>query len=234
MSCETVASRLAQALLPPASLSLSSRSSNNAAFSTAYGMGWDVAAVSPPFPWIFKIDCIRFCAPSPHSIIVAERLVHESTFAHNAMNGRAFIPMNIGNLFMIIRHFESFAKTSAGCRANTLLGTHLVKPKDIFAAVIANVTELLPYLEDGCKYTTEMLCGPDTWAAWTAGEHRVAGMCLAYLVRHRVVALVRHKTRSGRGSARYIKGSPPVAVAPKITRLRYMGDVPQLTCLQGA
>jgi hypothetical protein len=38
--------------------------------------------------------------------------------------------------------FEDFARTSAGRRAATLLLTHAVKPVEIFAIVLAEVTEI--------------------------------------------------------------------------------------------
>ena len=101
--------------------------------------------------------------------------------------------------------FEAFANTSAGRCAASLLRTHNVKPKQIFDTVFAEVTKAWPHLVEGAKYKTEMLCDPEVWSALFMAEKRVAGMCLAYMVRKRLVALFQHKTRSGKGSNRYCK-----------------------------
>ena len=124
---------------------------------------------------------------------------------------------------MKIYDFEDFACTSSGCRAATLLRDHKVKPEQIFATVLAEISQNLPHLEDGGRYSTEMLCGPDIWAAWHRGEGSVAGMCLAYMVRKGMVKLFRHRTPSGGGKAFYrTTPSPePVGFRPiKIVRLR--------------
>lgn len=123
--------------------------------------------------------------------------------------------------------FENFACTSAGRRAATLLRDHKVKPEQIFAMVLAEVTQSLPHLEEGGRYTTEMLCGPDIWDAWFESEGSVAGMCLAYLVRNRVVQLFRHVTPSGKGKAKYRTTAPPEPVGRpiRVVRLRRTGYV---------
>ncbi len=120
--------------------------------------------------------------------------------------------------------FEDFARTSAGRRAASLLLTHAIKPDAIFAIVLAEVTQNLPHLEEGGRYTTEMLCGPDLWANWLTAERRVAGMCVAYFVRKKVVALYKHGTQS---KAKYRNTPPPEPLARpiRIVRLRRNGAV---------
>lgn len=120
---------------------------------------------------------------------------------------------------MKIQHFESFAETSSGRYARTLLLGHAVTPEQIFATVLAAVLPVLPYLEDGCLYPAKMLCGPEIWSEWTPAEHCVAGMCLAYLVRNRVIPLFKHITRSGKGRATYRTDPPPAPMARKITKI---------------
>jgi hypothetical protein len=105
--------------------------------------------------------------------------------------------------------FEDFAGTSAGRRAASLLRDHQVKPEQIFATVLAEVTENLPHLEESCRYTTEILCGPDLWANWLTAERRVAGMCVAYIAKKPDVALYKHRTQSGAGKAKYRNTPPP-------------------------
>ena len=135
-------------------------------------------------------------------------------------------------------NFDNFACSSAGRRAATLLLDHKVKPEQIFSTVLAEITQILPYLEDDGRYLTENLCDPDIWAAWFTAEKRVAGMCVAYLVRKSVVQLFRHRTPSGKGKAKYRTTPPPEPVARpiKIVRLRRTGSVRNesaggMTCL---
>ena len=118
--------------------------------------------------------------------------------------------------------FEDFARTSAGRRAATLLFTHEVKPEQIFAMVLAEVTQILPELHECGRYTTENLCGSDTWDRWFKAEGSVAGMCLAYMVRNGMVALFKHLTPSGKGKAKYrTTPSPePMGRVIRIVRIR--------------
>jgi hypothetical protein len=131
--------------------------------------------------------------------------------------------------------FMKFETSAGGRRAATLLRDHVVKPEQIFATVLAEVTQNLPHLEEGGRYTTEMLCGPDVWAAWFTAERRVAGMCVAYFVRKKVVALYRHRTQS---KAKYRNTPPPEPVGSpiRIVRLRRSSAVRgesagSMTCL---
>jgi hypothetical protein len=119
-----------------------------------------------------------------------------------------------------------------------LLFTHEVKPEQIFAMVLAEVTQNLPHLEEGGRYTTEMLCGPDIWKKWYEAEGSVAGKCLAFLVRKKEVKLYKHLTRSGKGKAKYRITLPPEPVGPpiRIVRLRRASAVRgasagSMTCL---
>jgi len=118
--------------------------------------------------------------------------------------------------------FEEFASTSAGRRAASLLRDHQIKPEEIFATVLSEVTQVLPHLEEGGRYTTEMLCGPDLWANWLTAERRVAGMCIAYFAKKPDVALYKHLTSSGKGKAKYRNTPPPESVRSpiRIVRLR--------------
>lgn len=105
--------------------------------------------------------------------------------------------------------FETFEKTSAGRRAATLLRDSIVTPAQFYDAVHVAVVEHLPYLDDGRRYTTEEQCGPELWSAWFTGERRVAGMCLAHLVKVGSVPLTLHYTRSGKGKKRYYLSPEP-------------------------
>lgn len=128
-------------------------------------------------------------------------------------------------------NFSDFAGTSSGRRAATLLATHQTKPKEIFDTVLAEVTQAIPHLLDDAKYSTEMLCDPAIWFKWLKAEVCVAGMCLAYLVRNRVVPLYRHQTPSGKGKALYrTQPSPLPTKAIKVVRCRRVGGVLQLVC----
>jgi hypothetical protein len=119
--------------------------------------------------------------------------------------------------------FLKFETSAGGRRAATLLRDHVVKPEQIFATVLAEVTQNLPHLEEGGRYTTEQLCGPDIWATWFTAERRVAGMCVAFFfVKEKVVDLYKHLTPSRKGSAKYRNTPPPEPVARpiRIVRLR--------------
>jgi hypothetical protein len=129
---------------------------------------------------------------------------------------------------MTNQHFYWFAETSSGRCARTLLYDHAVTPEQIFATVLAVVLLVLPYLEDGRLYPTKMLCGLDVWSEWTPAERCVAGMCLAYLVRNRVIPLFKHITRSGKGRATYRTDPPPAPMARKITKIALPVPAPRV------
>jgi hypothetical protein len=130
---------------------------------------------------------------------------------------------------MKTKNFSDFAGTSSGRRAATLLATHQIKPRHIYPVVLDAATNALPQLEAGAKYTNEKICGPDIWSIWSVAERRVAGMCMAYLVRNRVVQLFRHYTTSGKGKALYRTSPSPVPEkAIKVVRCRSVGGVLQL------
>ena len=133
---------------------------------------------------------------------------------------------------MKTEEFADFAGTSGGRRAATLLASHAVKPQQIFAKVHAEVFQILPYLEEGVRYLTKNVLDPDIWAEWTTAEKRVAGMCLAYMVRTGAVPLYRHFTPSGKGPAKYRTTPPtePVAAPIKIVRARRRRIVQHAVC----
>lgn len=107
-----------------------------------------------------------------------------------------------GNL-MQARHFEEFAKTPAGRRAAGLLKACAITPKQLLYTVFFETVFALPYLMEGEKYTTEQFCGPEKWSPLRKAERRVAGMCLAYLVKVGAIPLTLHRTRNGEGTKRY-------------------------------
>lgn len=117
---------------------------------------------------------------------------------------------------MNTNEFEDFARTSSGRCAATLLVGHAVKPDQIYARVCADVSQILPHLEEGGRYLTKNVLDPDIWSAWTTAEKRVAGMCLAHMVRNGAVPLYRHLTPSGRGPAKYRTTPSPVPVVAPI------------------
>lgn len=134
--------------------------------------------------------------------------------------------------------FVKFETSAGGRLAATLLRDHAVKPEQIFATVLAEVTQRLPCLDDDYRYTTEQLCGPDIWATWFTAERRAAGMCVAYLAKKPDVALYKHHTQSGAGKAKYRNTPPPEPVRRpiRIVRLRRSsavrnGSAGSMTCL---
>lgn len=115
--------------------------------------------------------------------------------------------------------FETFKKTPAGRRATTLLRASSLASAQLFNAVHAAVVEHLPYLDDGRRYTTEELCGPELWSTWFTAERRVAGMCLAHLVKVDSVPLTLHYTRSGKGKKRYHLSPEPQGTKKQSIRI---------------
>ena len=99
--------------------------------------------------------------------------------------------------------FEAFSKTSSGRRASTLLATHAHTPAQLFNAIRTDVVAAIPRLIEGKKYSTEKLCSQDTWSPLYKAERRVAGMCLAFLVKVGAIPLTLHRTRSGKGTKSY-------------------------------
>lgn len=100
--------------------------------------------------------------------------------------------------------FKEFSKTSAGRGSETLSKKYnTIPPMQVWDAVHSEVVMALPHLMEGGKYTTGQLCGPEIWSPWNRLERRVAGMCLAYLVKVRAIPLVLHLTPSGKGNRRY-------------------------------
>jgi hypothetical protein len=105
---------------------------------------------------------------------------------------------------MKTNNFEAFSKTSAGrCSATLSKKFSTIPPKKLWDAVHSEAVFALPHLMEGGKYTTEQLCGPEIWSPWLTVERRIAGMCLAYLVKVGAIPLVLHLTPSGNGMKRY-------------------------------
>ena len=132
---------------------------------------------------------------------------------------------------MKVRNFEDFAKTSSGRCGEKILLTHTIKPKHIYPVVLGAGTKALLRLVDGCKYSTEEICGPAIWASWSTAERRVAGMCMAYLVRNHVVVLYPHRTLKKGGKAFYCTQPMPEPVGritTKFMRNRRTGEIYQL------
>lgn len=99
---------------------------------------------------------------------------------------------------------DPFLKTDSGKRATTLLTNRGLDVRSVFFMVYAQVTEVLPYLDDGRNYKIRDFFGDDNrWTRMTAGSHSAAGMCLAYMVRTNAAALVLHNTPSGKGPKKY-------------------------------
>lgn len=128
---------------------------------------------------------------------------------------------------MKIEIFEAFAETGSGRRAATLLARHKTTPRQLFDALHVAVVAALPNLTDGSLYTTQQLCGPALWANWSIAERRVVGMCLAYQVKVFAVALVLHRTPSGKGKKRYcladVKKPADLKSSPEMLALAVSG-----------
>lgn len=99
--------------------------------------------------------------------------------------------------------YASFLDSAGGHRATTLLANSKISVKAIFDDVLLIVRSAIPCMTDKGKYTTEQLCDPDYWQYWNVAQGRVAGMCLAFLVRRKAIGLELHRTPSGKGKKRY-------------------------------
>ena len=53
--------------------------------------------------------------------------------------------------------------------------------------VRALAIEVAPIIPAGEDVTVEMICGPENWASWSRYRRILAGMCMHYLVRNRLV-----------------------------------------------
>jgi hypothetical protein len=47
--------------------------------------------------------------------------------------------------------------------------------------------EVAPIIPAGEDVTVEMICGPENWASWSKYRRILAGMCMRYLVRKKLV-----------------------------------------------
>ncbi len=52
----------------------------------------------------------------------------------------------------------------------------------LYKAVLYQVEEIIPAMEDDVKYTLKILCGDEFWDLLTDGEKRMAGRCMAHMV----------------------------------------------------
>lgn len=99
--------------------------------------------------------------------------------------------------------YESFANTHSGRRAESLLRSHATKLKHIYETVLLNVSPALPFLDIGRRHTAKEFFDDKLWLSWSFAERRVAGMCLTFMVKHQIIPLSMHKTKSGKGSKKY-------------------------------
>ena len=115
---------------------------------------------------------------------------------------------------MKTNNFEAFSKTSAGrCSATLAKRFSTLPPKQLWNAVYSAAAMPVPQLKEGSKYTTEQLCSLDIWSPLLTVERRIAGMCLAYMVKVGAVPLRLHLTPSGKGKKRYFLPTMKVSVA---------------------
>ena len=60
-----------------------------------------------------------------------------------------------------------------------------------YDSIRREVLEVTPALIPGEGYTAEMLCGPEFWGQLSDNEQRLAGRCVAYMVRNGLLPLRR-------------------------------------------
>jgi hypothetical protein len=107
------------------------------------------------------------------------------------------------NTDMYLDLFEMFEDSPAGRSCASLLERGIHKPRQMFDDVYAAVTNALPGMDDCVNYTAAQICGSDVWAGLHRNEKSAAGMCLAFMVKHSMVPLTMHRTRSGKGKRKY-------------------------------
>ena len=71
-----------------------------------------------------------------------------------------------------------------------VLHAHAIVALAFFEEVRKRVEEIVPALEHDVDYTAEMLCGKDYWKSMSARCRRMAGMCIAFMVRQEMLPLV--------------------------------------------
>ena len=122
---------------------------------------------------------------------------------------------------MKTNNFEAFSKTSAGrCSATFSKNFSTIPTKQLWHAVLSEAIFALPFLIEGGRYTAEQLCDQEIWLPWLTVERRIAGMCLAYLVKVGAIPLVLHITPSGKGTKSYSLPSMKACVATLPTKVR--------------
>ena len=62
-------------------------------------------------------------------------------------------------------------------------------PRAFFESVEERVLEIIPALLRGHGYTLEDLCGPDFWGSLSDGQRRLAGRCMAFMVKKGMLPL---------------------------------------------
>jgi hypothetical protein len=123
--------------------------------------------------------------------------------------------------FMYSEFFERFEDSPAGRRCASLLECGNYSSRKMLDAVYAAINDALPGMDEGVNYTASQLCGADFWSGLYRNDRSAAGICLAFMVKHSMVPLTMHRTRSGKGKKKYHltpKRTPiarSVAVAPR-------------------
>ena len=64
-------------------------------------------------------------------------------------------------------------------------------PRTFYDSIRREVLGVTPALIPGEGYTAEMLCGPEFWGPLSDNEQRLAGRCVAYMVRNALLPLRR-------------------------------------------
>jgi hypothetical protein len=124
-------------------------------------------------------------------------------------------------LCMYIDLLEKFEDSTAGRRCSSLLECGNYRLRKMFDDVYAAINDALPGMDEGVNYTASQLCGADFWSGLHRNDRSAAGICLAFMVKHSMVPLTMHRTRSGKGKKKYHltpKRTPiarSVAVAPR-------------------
>jgi hypothetical protein len=71
-----------------------------------------------------------------------------------------------------------------------------------YDSIRREILDIAPALIPGEGYTAEMLCGPEFWCQLSDNEQRLAGRCVAHMVRNGLLPLIRLDCRH-KSPARY-------------------------------
>ena len=97
---------------------------------------------------------------------------------------------------------DSFLTSAQGQRCRSTLGE--ARARWLVRAVQERARINIPTQSPSRRHLTRELFGEADWAELPPGATRnCAGMCMAYLVIHKLLPLRTHRTRSGRGSRSY-------------------------------